>query len=110
MLDSAKLIALALRSLALEPNDFGGRFRLGGGLLGGGEEAVESLAGLIDGLLGKITDFGGNFEVEIGHGISPFGFARAIQIRPRASQLWRRIYSEEFLAPQHIIVQCSKNL
>jgi hypothetical protein len=46
-----------------------GAFRLCGCLLSGRYETFEGFAGLIDGFRGQITDFGGDFIWDLGHGL-----------------------------------------
>jgi hypothetical protein len=48
-----------------------GAFRLGDCLVSGLDETFEGLAGLLDVLRGQVTDFGGDFIGDLGHGLHP---------------------------------------
>jgi hypothetical protein len=68
---SVKLSAFALTSLALDCRGVCGAFRLRGCLVSGLDETFEGLAGLFDALRGQVTDFGGDFVGDLGHGLHP---------------------------------------
>jgi hypothetical protein len=61
-----KLSAFALASLALDCRAFAGC------LLSGLDETFEGLARLLDALGGQVTDFGGDFVGNFGHGLLPW--------------------------------------